>query len=232
VRDKRFSAIIFDLDGTLIEVDDIKKRGDEILRMALIEWGVKRTRFKDRYEFWFSGGGFLRLLKKWGIKSESDKRLFLDVLSRNEYDVKRRLIECGAVRAYNDTDILGRLRGRLKLGLVSNSSLKTVSLELDHFDLRKYFDSIIALGDFTNNLKPKPDPDGILQCMKELRESPANTLVVGDNLTDVIAGNRSQAQTALAIRGKHKVPVLGGTDTHARVDFYLKTLRELEKVID
>jgi HAD superfamily hydrolase (TIGR01509 family) len=232
VRDKRFSAIIFDLDGTLIEVDDIKERGDEILKMTLIGCGVMRTRFKDRYEFWFSGGGFLRLLEKWGIKSESEKKAFLDVLSRNEYNVKRRLIECGAVRIYNDTDILSRLQGRLKLGLVSNSSLKTVSLELDHFNLRKYFDSVVALGDFTQNLKPKPDPDGILQCMKELRESPTNTLVVGDNLTDVIAGNRSHAQTALTIRGRHKPQILGGTGTYGKVDFYLKTLRELEKIID
>jgi HAD superfamily hydrolase (TIGR01549 family) len=232
VRDKRFSAIIFDLDGTLIEVDDIKKCGDEILKITLTECGVKRTRFKDRYEFWFSGGGFLRLLKKWGVKSESEKRLFLDVLSRNEYNVKRRLIECGAVRIYNDTDILGWLQGRLKLGLVSNSSLKTVSLELDHFNLRKYFYSVVALGDFTQNLRPKPDPDGILQCMKELGESPPNTLVVGDNLTDVIAGNRSNAQTALTIRRRHKPHILRGTGTHAKVDFYMKTLGELEKIID
>jgi HAD superfamily hydrolase (TIGR01509 family) len=232
MRDRRFTAIIFDLDGTLIEVDDVKRRGDEILKMTLSERGVKRTRFKDRYEFWFSGGRFLRLLKKWGIESESEKRLFLDALSRNEYDVKRGLIESGEVRTYDDTDTLGRLQGRLKLGLVSNSSLKTVTLELDHFNLGKYFDSVIALGDFTNNLKPKPDPDGILQCMKELRESPANTLVVGDNPTDVIAGNRSQAQTALVTRGKHRVPVLGRIGTHAKVDFYVRTLSELEKMID
>jgi HAD superfamily hydrolase (TIGR01509 family) len=232
MEDKRFSAIIFDLDGTLIEVDDIKRRGDEILRMTLSECGVKGTRFKDRYEFWFSGGEFLRLLEKWGIKNESEKRSFLDVLSRNEYKVKKGLIERSAVRTYDDTDILSRLQGRLKLGLVSNSSMKTVSLELDHFDLRKYFDTIIALGDFTNNMKPKPDPDGILQCMKELRESPANTLVVGDNLTDVIAGNRSHAQTALTTRGKHRVPLPRGTGINAKADFYLRTLRELEKIIE
>jgi HAD superfamily hydrolase (TIGR01509 family) len=229
---KNYDAIIFDLDGTLIEVDDIKKHGDEILKKTLTDFDLKRTRFEDRYRFWFSGGGFLHLLEKWGIELESEKRLFLETLSQNEYEVKRRLIESGEVRLYADSDILNKLRGDLKLGLVSNSSRKTVSLELDHFNLKKYFNSTIALGDFTNNLRPKPDPDGILQCLKEMREAPSNSIVVGDNLTDIIAGNKSQAHTALLIREKRNAQGRNEESTHARIDFKLRSLRELENIIE
>jgi HAD superfamily hydrolase (TIGR01549 family) len=109
--------------------------------------------------------------------------------------MKRRLIELGQVRLYEDVDVLNKLQEDMKLGLVSNSSHKTVTLELERFNLKKYFKSVIALGDFTYNLKPKPDPDGILQCLEDLQEAPSSSVVVGDNLTDIIAGKRSRAHT-------------------------------------
>jgi phosphoglycolate phosphatase len=230
VLDKGFSAVIFDLDGTLIEVEDIKKVGDEILKKTLSQLGVKRTNFKDRYEFWFSGGEFLRLLGKWGFNSQKEKRLFLEALSRNEYEEKKRLIECGRVRLYKDADILGKLHEKVKLGLVSNSSSKTVSLELDSFNIRKHFDSILGLGDFTNNLRPKPDPDGILQCLGELNALPSRSIVVGDNATDVLAGEKSGTRTALVLREEQRGLAERRNMKPVKADFNLKTLRELTTI--
>jgi len=227
VGDKRFSAVIFDLDGTLIEVEDIKKVGDKILKKTLSQLSVKSISLKERYEFWFSGGEILRLLDKWGVSSQKEKRLFLEALSRNEYDEKKRLIECGKVRLYKDADVLGRLHEKVKLGLVSNSSSKTVSLELDSFRMRKHFDSILALGDFTNNLRPKPDPDGIIRCLEELNESPSTSIVVGDNLTDMLAGKRSGTYTALVAREEQEEPSKTRKLKRVNVDFEVKTLREL-----
>jgi len=228
---KSYAAIIFDLDGTLVEDKNIKKHGDEILRMTLIQFNVKKTRSEDRIGFWFSGGGFLKLLEKWGIESESERKSFLQILSQNEYNIKKRLIESGEVRPYEDTDILNRLQGTLKLGLVTNSSNKTVSLQLDRFNLRRYFDSIIALGDFANNLRPKPDPDGIIQCLKEMDVESSKSIVVGDNLTDVIAGKRTNADTALLIRGKRNPKGMKKELIHTGIDFKLRSLRELENYI-
>jgi HAD superfamily hydrolase (TIGR01509 family) len=227
----RFSAVVFDLDGTLIEVGDIKRVGDEILQMTLCQSGVEKTSFKDRYEFWFSGGEFLRLLKKWGISSQKDIRSFLEKLGRNEYDKKKRLIECGKVRLYNDADILDILHGKLKLGLVSNSSSRTVSLELDSFGIKAHFDSILALGDFTSNLRPKPDPDGILRCLEELNQPPPTSIVVGDNLTDMLAGNRSGTHTALVVRKGQQEPSKIKKLKPVKVDFEVKTLHELANKI-
>jgi HAD superfamily hydrolase (TIGR01509 family) len=228
---KKYTAIIFDLDGTLLEVEDIKKHGDEIIKKTLTDFNIKRTRSEDRIRFWFSGGGFLNLLEKWGIESESEKRSFLDTLNQNEYNVKKRLIESGEVRAYEDSKILNALRGDLKLGLVTNSSSKTVSFELNRFNLRKCFSSTIALGDFANNLRPKPDPDGILQCLKEMGEAPSESLVVGDSLTDIIAGNRSQTSTALLIREKKSEKRRKEEPVQTRIDFRLRSLMELENII-
>jgi HAD superfamily hydrolase (TIGR01549 family) len=228
---KRFSAVIFDLDGTLIEVEDIKRVGDEILMKTLLEFGVERTSFKQRHEFWFSGGKFLHLLNKWGFRSQKDVRSFLESLSRNEYDEKKRLIESGKVRLYRDADILGQLHRELKLGLVSNSSSRTVSLELDSFRIREHFDSILGLGDFTNNLRPKPDPDGIIRCLEELNESPSTSIVVGDNLTDMLAGDRSGTHTALVVRESQQESGKIEKSRPVKAEFKVKTLHELLKTV-
>jgi HAD superfamily hydrolase (TIGR01509 family) len=226
-----FSAVIFDLDGTLIEVEDIRKVGDEILKKSLSQFGVKRTSFADRYEFWFSGGEFPSLLEKWGVSSQEDKKSFLEALASNEYDEKKRLIECGKVRLYEDADILGKLHEKLKLGLVSNSSQRTVSLELDSFRIRGHFDSVVALGDFTENLRPKPDPDGILRSLQELNETPKRSIVVGDNPTDVLAGEKSGTRTALVLRRDPGKQGKRSKIEPAKADFTLRTLRELATLV-
>ncbi|WXG46342.1 MAG: HAD family hydrolase [Candidatus Atabeyarchaeum deiterrae] len=229
--DNGFSAVIFDLDGTLIEVDNLRWVGDELLKRTLRQFGVKRTSSKDRIGFWFSGGGFLLLLRKWGIKDAADRRSFLDILSSNEYDLKKELMGTGKVRLYDDADILGKLWGKLKLGLVSNSSLKAVSLELQYFELSKYFDSVVALGDFRNNLRPKPEPDGILRCLNELHEDPSKSIVVGDNETDIIAGEKSGALTALITRGKRARMKDKMKQKSANTTFQLSSLTELEELV-
>jgi HAD superfamily hydrolase (TIGR01549 family) len=228
--DKCFSAVIFDLDGTLVGVDNIKKHADDVLKRALLDLGIRRTSFKDRYEFFFCGVGFLSLLEKWGITSKEGKRSFLNSLSREEYAEKKKLIEQGSVRLYKDAAILRFLKGKVKLGLVTNSSSKATSLELRYFKIGHYFDSIVSLGDFSNHLPPKPDPDGILHCLRTLNEPPSESIVVGDNLTDVIAGERSGAHTAIIQRGKQKIQT-GKRGATPRIDFKLRSLKELERII-
>jgi len=173
----------------------------------------------------------LLLLRKWGIKGAADRRSFLDTLSSNEYDLKKKLMETGKVRLYDDADILGKLQGKLKLGLVSNSSLKAVSLELQYFELRKYFDSVVPLGDFRNNLRPKPEPDGILHCLNELHNDPSKSIVVGDNETDIIAGEKSGAHTALITRGKGARMKDKMKQKSANTTFQLSSLTELEELV-
>jgi HAD superfamily hydrolase (TIGR01549 family) len=230
LKENKFKAIVFDLDGTLVEIDNIKKHADEVLRRTLYQFGVKRISFADRYEFYFCGIRFIDLLQKWGITTEKQRKLFLETLSGEEYVEKKTLIEQGSARLYGDASILDALKGRVKLGLVTNSSAEATSLELNSFRIKQYFDSIVSLGDFTDNLAPKPGPDGIIRCLKCLNEPPARTIVVGDNLTDMEAGEKSGASTALVLRGRQSTRLKKGID-NPRIDFKLKTLEELKAII-
>ena len=228
--EKSFSAVIFDLDGTLVGVDNIKKHADDVLKRTLSDLDVGRTSFKDRYDFFFCGAGFLALLEKWGITSEESKRSFLNTLSREEYAEKKKLMEQGSAWLYRDAAILEFLKGKVKLGLVTNSSSKATSLELEYFKIGHYFDCIISLGDFNNNLLPKPNPAGIIHCLKTLNELPSKSIVVGDNFTDVVAGEKSGAHTAIIVRGKQKLHARKG-ESMPRIDFRLRSLKQLEQIV-
>ena len=74
---------------------------------------------------------------------------------------------------------------RLKLGLISNSTRFIVMSILNHYNLKKYFDVIMAMEDVKNR---KPAPDMILKACKILEVSPKNTIIVGDTSNDMIAG--------------------------------------------
>jgi HAD superfamily hydrolase (TIGR01549 family) len=228
--EKTFSAVIFDLDGTLVGVDNIRKHADDVLKRALSDLGVERTSIRDRYRFFFCGVGFLALLEKWGITNEEGRKSFLDALSEEEYAEKKKLMEHGSAWLYKDAEVLRFLKGRLKVGLVTNSSSRATSLELGYFKIGHYFDCIVSLGDFGNHLAPKPDPDGIIYCLQMLNEPPSKSIVVGDNLTDVAAGEKSGAYTAIILRGKQKLQTRKGKTT-PRIDFKLRSLRELEQII-
>ena len=63
-----FDFYIFDLDGTLLDLGNIKVYADKILldtlnKLNLIEFPSKAT----RNELWLSGGDFQKVLSKWGI---------------------------------------------------------------------------------------------------------------------------------------------------------------------
>lgn len=217
----QFSVAIFDLDGTLVGVRDIKKHADDVLKRALSRVGVGRTTFKDRYEFFFCGAEYVNLLEQWGITSEKQRRSFVEALSAEEYAEKKRLMERGSARLYKDAEILSFLKGKVKLGLVTNASSQATSLEVKYLGIEQCFDCIVSLGDFANHLPPKPDPSGISYCLKTLNEPPSKAIVIGDNLTDVIAGERSGAKTAIILRGRERLPKQKG-QAQPRIDFTLE----------
>jgi HAD superfamily hydrolase (TIGR01549 family) len=227
---KSVSAIIFDLDGTLVGVDNIKKHADDVLKRALSYFGVEGTSLEDRYEFFFSGEGFQSLLSKWGITGDLGIRSFLKALAREEYAEKKRLLKQGMAWLYKDTAILEFLKGKVKLGLVTNSSSKATSLELDYFKIRRYFDCIVSLGDFNSSLPPKPHPGGIVYCLKTLNEHPSTSIVVGDNSTDVVAGERGGAHTAIILRGRQKLRT-HNQGSMPRIDYNLRSLKQLEQIV-
>jgi phosphoglycolate phosphatase len=82
--------------------------------------------------------------------------------------------------------------------VVTSKEVRFTKIILNHFDIEGYFDAIIG-GDTTPARKPDPGP--VLEAMRQLGGSAAETVMIGDSENDVIAGKRAGTLTGAVAYG-------------------------------
>jgi len=84
---------------------------------------------------------------------------------------------------------------KIPLGLITRNSMISIQTALMNFDNLSLddFDVIITRDD---PVAPKPEPDGILLAARKLNALPQETLMVGDFVFDILAGQNAGAMTA------------------------------------
>lgn len=194
-------AVIFDLDGTLVNTTEIyfnvieavlERLGLPPVSRRLIldaardgefEWErmLPRERMADKD----------RLLKDmWAVRDE-----LFPVMLRE----RTTLIE-GA------EDLLKKIReGGTLLGLVTSTPRKNLLykwMPLGEPGIKHFFSAIITADDVE---KRKPSPEAFVACAEKLGAEARRCVIVGDTRTDIIAGKRA---------GMITVGVLTGFDTH------------------
>ncbi|WP_335871603.1 pyrophosphatase PpaX [Bacillus sp. 2205SS5-2] len=75
-----------------------------------------------------------------------------------------------------------------KLAIVSTKIRSVVIKGLELMNLRPYFDVIIALDDVTN---AKPDPEPLYKALEALGSLPEEACMIGDNHHDILAGKNA-----------------------------------------
>lgn len=215
---KKIKTIIFDLDGTLIDVPD-GEFFDGLLVESLIEIGCKVPSREQRDQLWESGKDYQKILITWGVRNLED---FWNVFDRRDLDARQKLMDINKIKPYEDVVVLGDLAKEFKLGIVTNTPVKLALLELDTYNLTKFFDSIVALGTVEQK-NAKPEAYGILKCIKELNSSSKESLVVGDKDIDIIAGVRAGTLTAIMVRSRIKTTV--------KADYVINNLYELIEIL-
>jgi len=197
-------AILFDLDGTLINLPN-DKFFDDLLIQTLTMLGLNIPGEEERFSLWSSGKSFEEILKSWGVKNIDEFWKIFDDL-----DLKKRieLINAGVIRPFDDVKpALMELKARgFKLGIVTNTPAEIALLELETFDLKRFFDYLVMLGT-VEQAKAKPEPDGILWCLSALNVKPKEAIYVGDSFEDILAGKRAGVYTVLVKRKDLKLPV-------------------------
>jgi pyrophosphatase PpaX len=191
-------AILFDLDGTLIDTTDLILRcfshswqavhGFEHSREALIAtFGIPLREAMQRLLAQSNGNAA-------GHTEDTVERLLTEYRSFNvaNHDTIARPF-AGAREA---VDALRR-RGYL-IGVVTSKGrdLATRGLKLCAFD--EMFDAIVCLED-TPVHKPAPDP--ILAALDRLQVSSEAAAYVGDSCHDIVAGHRAGVKTVAALWG-------------------------------
>lgn len=193
--ERRFSglqAVLFDLDGTLLDSAPDLGAAAESLRQAR---GLSPLPLGDYRAHAGSGArGMLRVA--FGITP--DHREFADLRSAFLDAYEARMLEL--TQPFDGVSMLLDTLNRAGMpwGVVTN---KMERLTHPIVQALRLFDTAGALvcGDTTPH--PKPHPAPLLEAAKRLGADPAHCLYVGDDLRDIVAGRAAGMSTVAACYG-------------------------------
>jgi len=178
------AALLFDLDGTL--VDSVYQH---VLawREALEEAGIELAVWRIHRQIGMSGGLFVNALLR-----ETDRRLTSEEVARLQQlhaDAYKRQV--GKVRVLPGArDLLAYLsRMRVPYAIATSGRLEFARLTLQVLDL----DPQIPIITRDQVRHAKPDPDLFLAAAKSTGVPIQNAVVVGDSVWDLLAARRARA---------------------------------------
>jgi putative hydrolase of the HAD superfamily len=217
-------AVLFDLDNTLVDFMQMKKRCSEAAIRAMAEAGLGMQEAKAK-------NLLFKMYKEHGIEDQNIfEKFLLKAKGKVDYRVLAsgiaayRRVKAGYLAPYpkvRETLIKLKENG-LVLGIVSDAPRLQAWLRLAEMSLTEFFDVVVALED-TGRKKPSKMP--FKQAIKRLGFEPGQILFVGDNPNRDIKGAKSVGMlAALAAYGQQ---VKG----KSRPDFVLKEPSDLLKVV-
>jgi phosphoglycolate phosphatase len=193
-------AIIFDLDGTLVDsAPDIRCALNAVLAQNALP-GLELEVVKLMI-----GGGpdilISRALDKLGINAVTDEVRRLRTSFEVAYSTQGHSLSClfpGAVSC------LERLENEcVAIGLCSNKPEHICRRLLADLGVRQFFDVIQGSG---SGLPTKPHPAGLIAALRRLGVSAEQALYVGDSQTDVDTARAAGLPVALVRGGYTAVP--------------------------
>ena len=183
-------AVLFDLDGTLID-----SRGS-------IAFAINQTRtarglppLPDQVIFGFVGDGARALVSRAFELPDGSPELggivdaYLRVYAENP--------SAGSTWMPGAVELLDRLQGR-PIGLVTNKARRVTEPVARDFGLVSRFDVIVAGGDAP---ALKPDSSPVRLALDALKVAPSETWIVGDGVQDVRAGRAAGCKTLAVAAG-------------------------------
>ena len=218
---RAIGTVIFDLDGTLID-----------LQVPIDDVRGQLTAF-------FSARGYRRPMRPIltaideGAKQTSSSPTNEVAVRKSAMDILDRA-EVHAVQVapldVNVKPLLEKLLERgFEMAIVTNNSRACVAAVLKRLELDNVFAAVVARDDVQT---PKPDPEGLLRVWTKLGE-PVVLYFVGDSTADVVAARQFEIAAAAPITmigvsgGRHDLETL----RTAGADRLIETLNDLAQVL-
>jgi HAD superfamily hydrolase (TIGR01662 family) len=210
----KVAAVIFDLDGTLIDSIDIYflivEKALERLKLP----AVSRSRILEAAE----SEEF-----KWELV------LPQDVLNHKEKIIDKAWTVINEIAPQMFADNLDLIRGvegivenlssnGLKIGLVTSTQsqyFETKMQPLKNAGVAELFEAIVTSDDVE---KRKPAPDPLIACAQQLDIKPGNCVYVGDTASDIKAGKAAGMRTIGVLTGFDDYEILEAENPDAIID--------------
>jgi phosphoglycolate phosphatase len=208
--------LIFDLDGTLVDSEE-----DLALSVnAMLQKMGRKPLSTERIASYVGRGVTVLVSRALGPKAteedvEQGTGIFLDHYRQHMLD---HTIPYAGVR-----EALESLRSR-KMAVLTNKPVKFSRMMLAGLGLAGYFLYIYGGNSFENK---KPDPVGVFRLMSDVGVPASGTLMIGDSVSDVLAGRNAGAWTCGVSYG-FGAPTL----EEAPPDLMIGDLRELPLLLN
>lgn len=208
------NTILFDLDGTLIDTNDLIIKS---FLHTLEKYYPKQYQREDVLPFigpslMETFGGLDPVKMEEMIQTYRDFNISNHDLLVTEFEGVFETIKTLKEKGY-------------KLGIVTTKMMNVVAMGLKLTDLEQFFEVIVAL-DHVKNAKPDPEP--VFLALEQLGSRPEEAMMVGDNYHDVLAGKNAGTKTAgvaWAVKGRESLEVHGP-------DYMLENMRDLLDILE
>jgi HAD superfamily hydrolase (TIGR01509 family) len=210
---RSFSLVIFDLDGVIIDIADCLKK-------ALIDGITKYSLEANADEILVDLAGLIEKLQATPIpETILNAKELLDVEYLNSANVTilkklriaayiysqfKKYKEENATLYPRTEQLLTILSRKKKVAMLTNNRKSSAVKTLKKFGLDLFINEKFVYG-FDETGKLKPEPDGILKILKDMRVKADKAIFIGDMVTDVIAGNRAGVRTLCVTSGLSQI---------------------------
>jgi HAD superfamily hydrolase (TIGR01509 family) len=176
-----FKAILFDLDGLLIDSESIYRKIS--YQMA------------DRFEVTLHDGIWAKQMGRSPLESLTIFREELGITSHSAQelvDMRNVMLQeafrNGLTMMPGALEFIQAYHGRLRMAVATGSQRVLMDLALDRFGLREYFEYLLPSDDLTAG---KPDPEIYLRTAAALQLKPEECIVLEDSSNGALAGHRA-----------------------------------------
>lgn len=209
-------AVVFDLDGTLID-----SKRDLALSMNATLKHLGRKEIEAERIYSYVGGGVQLLVKRALAEGASDEEIERGMAYFLEY-YRAHMLD-NTVPYPGVREALDKLSGR-ELAVLTNKPVKFSKLILNGLGMSAYFRYVYGGNSFE---KKKPDPVGLNTLLREFGAGPRETMMVGDSDVDIQTA-RNAGTWACGVTygmGSAKLPA-------SEPDLLLDSLEELPGYLD
>lgn len=182
-------AILFDLDGTLVDTERLQWRA---YADVLARYGVSIDLPEYTRRFIAAGGGPEWACRTHGLPIEPA------ALRAEKARVYAGFVPLAVAPCPGAAEALARLAPHFALGVVTNSVRAEVDAILAHLGFASSLRVVVAREDY---VEAKPAPDGYLEAARRLALAPASCVVVEDTPRGCAAG-RAAGMPVVAVPSK------------------------------
>ncbi len=219
---KRIKAIVFDLDGTLVDFKIDYAAARERVKNYLKSLGIPDEYLVNQPIFLSleKAVNYLKNVKNCEEEIKKVKEEVNRIVSEYEFKAAEE-----PTLKYNAKETLYAIKKfNLKLGLFTINNRKVTENVLEETGIRDLFTSIVTRDD---TVEIKPNEGHFLKVVKDLNIEPDETIVVGDTIYDFQAAKKLGALT-IGVEGLYDAVYL---KKEGKTDYVIRELSEIVEII-